>query len=178
MERRWERLAVGCSHPHQSPAPLSTSPCNIHPEPGRHPSRQTGRVYPEGACRSSALNLLHASTSVSVKPCCDYQNLVWGGGAFSPTLPLAQRANVPLKMHIFAAHLAYLMHMHHTLGTKRNDIASDTEHPSSDIQFAFLQRARRGWGGWGEFSPKTQSELWESVKQKKHLLKDAHLDAA
>lgn len=30
----------------------------------------------------------------------------------------------------------------------------------------------------GVFSPKTQSELWESEKQKKHLLKDAHLDAA
>lgn len=94
-------------------------------------------------------------------------------GASSPTLPLAQRANVPLKMHIFAAHLAYLMHMHHTLGTKRNDITSDTEHPSSDIQFAFLQRA-----AGGEFSPKTQSELWKSVRQKKHLLKDTHLDAA
>lgn len=81
------------------------------------------------------------------------QTLLWlwkhdtggGGGASSPTLPLAQRANVPLKMHIFAAHL---MHMHHTLGTKWNDISSDTEYPSSDIQFTFLQWA---WGG-GYFS--------------------------
>lgn len=64
-------------------------------------------------------------------------------GASSPTLPLAQRANVPLKMHIFAAHL---MHMHHTLGTKWNDISSDTEYPSSDIQFTFLQWA---WGVGG-----------------------------
>lgn len=87
------------------------------------------------------------------------QNLSWlskhdmggrGGGAFSPTLPLAQRANVPLKMHIFAAHLAYLMHMHHTLGTKWNDMASDTEYPSSEIQFTVLQwAAGGGGGGWG-----------------------------
>lgn len=84
---------------------------------------------------------------------CVCQTLLWLSkpdmrGASSPTLPLAHRANVPLKMHIFAAHLAYLMHMHHTLGTKWNDIASDTEYPSSDIQFTFLQRVA-GWGGCG-----------------------------
>lgn len=72
----------GRSRLHQSPAPLSAAPCNIHPEPLRHPFSRTGRIYPKGACRSSPLNLLHASTSVSVKPCCDYQNLIWRGGGF------------------------------------------------------------------------------------------------
>lgn len=77
--------------------------------------------------------------SMSVKLCSDDQNLIWG--ASSPTLPLTQRANAPLKMHILPAHLVYLMHMHHTSGTKRNYIASDTEYPSSHIQFRFLQEA-------------------------------------
>lgn len=48
-------------------------------------------------------------------------------------------------MHILAAHLVYLMHMHHTLGTKWNDIASNTEYPSSDIQFRFLQEESAGF---------------------------------
>lgn len=65
--------------------------------------------------------------------------------------------------------------MHHTSGTKRSDIASDTEYPSSHIQFRFLQEEA------GDFFPPCaaeQTEPWESVKQMQDLLKDTHLDAA
>lgn len=146
-ERRRQQLAGREAHsqPHQSPAPLSTAaPCNIHPQP-------TGRIHPKGALRSSPLNLLHNRTALSQRlqtdPCLSNSAVtikIWSEGASSPTLPLTQRANAPLKMHILPAHLVYLMHMHHTSGTKRNDIASDTEYPSSHIQFRFLQEEAGG----------------------------------
>lgn len=148
-ERQRQQLAGGRggahSHLHQSPAPLSTAPCNIHPQPVSQPCSGTGRIQPKGASRSP-LNLLHTSAALSRRsqtdPCLSNSVVtikIWSEGAFSPTLPLTQRANVPLKMHILAALLVYLMHMHHTSGTKWNDIASDTEYPSSDIQFRFLR---------------------------------------
>lgn len=92
-------------------------------------------------------------------------------GASSLTLPLTQRANAPLKMHILPAHLVYLMHMHHTFGTKRNDIASGTEYPSSHIQFRFLQEEA---GGFFPCIAK-QTDPWESVKHIQDLLKETHL---
>lgn len=83
-------------------------------------------------------------------------------------------------MHILAAHPVYLMHMHHTSGTEPNDIASDTEYPSSDIQFRFLQEEAAGFLFF-PLSPRVcasvQTEPGESAKQTRHLLKDIHLDA-
>lgn len=120
-------------------------------QPVNQPGSQTGRIHPKGASRSSPLNLLHNRTALSQRlqtdPCLSNSAVtikIWSEGASSPTLPLTQRANAPLKMHILPAHLVYLMHMHHTSGTKRNDIASDTEYSSSDIQFRFLQEEAGG----------------------------------
>lgn len=121
-------------------------------EPASQPGSQTSKTHPKGASRSSPLNLLHNCTALSQRlqtdPCLSKSAAtikIWSEGASSPTLPLTQRANAPLKMHILPAHLVYLMHMHHTSGTKRNDIASDTEYPSSDIQFRFLQEEAGGF---------------------------------
>lgn len=145
----------------------------------RQPSSQTSRIHPKGASRSSPLNLLHNRTALSqhlqTDLCLSNSAVtikIRSEGASSPTLPLTQRANAPLKMHILLAHLVYLMHMHHTSGTKRNDIASDTEYPSSHIQFRFLQEEAAGF-----FSPcaAKQTEPWESVKQIQDLLKETHL---
>lgn len=121
-------------------------------QPVNQPGSQTGRIHPKGASRSSPLNLLHNRTALSQRlqtdPCLSNSTVtikIWSEGASSPTLPLTQRANAPLKMHILPAHLVYLMHMHHTSGTKRNDIASDTEYSSSDIQFRLLQEEAAGF---------------------------------
>lgn len=134
-------------------------------QPVSQPGSQTDSIHPKGVTRSSPLNLLHNCTALSQRlqtdPCLSNSAVtikIWSEGASSPILPLTQRANAPLKMHILPAHLVYLMHMHHTSGTKRNDIASDTEYPSSDIQFRFLQEEAGGF-----FSP-MQTEPWESVK--------------
>lgn len=64
-ERQRQQLAGrgAHSHLHQSLAPLSTAPCNIHPQPVSQPCSQTGRIHPKGASRSSPLNLLHTSTA-------------------------------------------------------------------------------------------------------------------
>lgn len=148
------------------------------------PCSQTGRIHPKGAPRSSPLNLLHTSAASSQRsqtdPCLSNSVAtikIWSERASSPTLPLTQRANVPLKMHILAAHLVYLMHMHHTSGTEWNDIASDTEYPSSDIQFRFLQEEAAGFFFFSPSCASMQTEPWESAKQIPHLLKDTHLDA-
>lgn len=172
------------SHPHQSPAPLSTAPCNIHLQPVSQWASQA--VKAAGFTPKVLLVLLLSICSTTAPPCLGAywqihvcQTLQWLSksdlrGASLPTLPLTQRANAPLKMHILPAHLVYLMHMHHTSGTKRNDIASDTEYPSSDIQFRFLQEEAGGF-----FPPRAtvQTEPWESVKQIQDLLKGTHLDA-
>lgn len=161
----------------QSPAaPLTTIPTPKHgtmqyslgaEEPGSQPCSQTGRIQPKGALHPpTPPNLLHTSAASSSrsrtdpclsKLCSDYQNLISPHTAPTNPFPLTQRANVPLKMHILAAHPIYLMHMHHTSGTEPNDIASDTEYPSSDIQFRFLQEEAAGFPFFPSFSASVQA---------------------
>lgn len=144
-ERNWQAGGL-CLPPKPVTCPLEQGTMQYSSsasQPVSQPCSQTGRIHPKGASPSfssqSAPQPQHRSQT---DPCLSNFAAtieIWSEGASSQTLPLTQRANAPLKMHILAAHLVYLMHMHHTSGTKRNDIASDTEHPSSDIQFRFLQ---------------------------------------
>lgn len=107
-----------------------------HQPPLEHPTMQyswsTSEPVKATAQPRGALNLLHKPAAwsgpalrslLSVKVCSHCRNVLWKPR--SPSLPLTQRANAPLKMHILAAPLVYLMHMDHTSGTKRNDIAPE-----------------------------------------------------
>lgn len=150
----------------------------------RQPSSQTSRIHPKGASHSSPLNLLHNCTALSqpsqTDPCLSNSALtikIRSEGASSPTLPLTQRANALLKMHILLAHLVYLMHMHHTFGTKRNDIASDTEYPSSHIQFRFLQEEAGGFFPLHCQSRLNLGKVWNRYRTcwKKPIWLDSHL---
>lgn len=172
MARRWQRLVMRRSHLHQAPAPLSTSPCNIILSLWDiHSGKQAGFTQKVPA-------VLQLSTcSTPAHPCLSNPVMtikMWYEGGLLTKPPTHSKSKCAIKN----AHLCSSSRLSNAYASYPRDQEKWYRKWYRTPFIRYTIRISSAGCRGGSFLLKTQSELWKSVKQKTHLLKDTHLDAA